>query len=186
MLAPVHFENETLVIQSFDARDFQRWSEMVDDIYALLTDKQALKYLPFKRLHSLEDADAWLKNGLISLHCGRNYLHFIRDKRSDRIIGFIDIISPELAQQHYRLHQYPYFIEFCIKTEYAQKKLMSSLLPDFLESLCEQQVSEIAAVINRHNIAAQKVLSRSGFSYERFFDATQDIYQFSAKQIKVA
>jgi RimJ/RimL family protein N-acetyltransferase len=186
MLAPIHIENETLIIQSFHARDFQRWSGMVDDIYALLSDNQALKYLPFKRLRSVDDADAWLKHGLISLHCGRNYLHFIRTKNNGRIIGFIDIISPELAREHYQLQQYPYFIEFCIKTEYSQKKLMSSLLPDFLESLCNQQVSEIAAVINRNNIAAQKVLCRSGFSYHRFFDDTQDVYQFSAKQIKVA
>jgi len=186
MLAPIYIENETLTIQSFDAEDFQRWSGMAEDIYALLSDNQALKYLPFKRLHSVNDADGWLKNALISLHCGRNYLHFIRTKSNGRIIGFIDIISPDLAKEHYQLQRYPYFIEFCVKTEYSQKKLMSSLLPVFLDSLRDQQVGEIAAVINRQNIAAQKVLSRSGFSYDRLFDDTQDVYQFSAKHARVA
>lgn len=185
MLAPVYLENENLIIRSFDATDFQRWSEMVDDIYALLSDNQTLKYLPFKRLYSRTEADAWLKNALISLHCGRNYLHFIRTKSNDRIIGLIDVISPAVAKEHYRLQKYPYFIEFCIKTEYSQKKLMSSLLPDFLDSLRNQQIVEIAAVINRQNIAAQKVLSRSGFSYDRFFDDTQDVYQLSANQVRV-
>ena len=186
MLAPIHLENETLIIQSFEARDFQRWSEMVDDIFALFSDNQTLKYLPFKRLYSRKEADAWLKNALISLHCGRNYLHFIRTKTNDRIIGLIDVITPALAKEHYRLQKYPYFIEFCIKTEYSQKKLMSSLLPNFLDSLSNQQIGEIAAVINRQNIGAQKVLSRSGFSYDRFFDDTQDVYRFSAKQVRVA
>jgi ribosomal-protein-alanine N-acetyltransferase len=186
MLAPVHLENENLIIQSFDATDFQRWSEMVDDIYALLSDNQTLKYLPFKRLSSRAAADIWLKNALISLHCGRNYLHFIRTKSNGRIIGLIDVISPALAKEHYFLQKYPYFIEFCIKTEYSQKKLMSSLLPDFLASLRNQQIGEIAALIDRQNIAAQKVLSRSGFNYDRFFDDTQDVYQLSANQVQVA
>jgi len=186
MLAPIYLENETLIIQSFDATDFQRWSEMVDDIFALLSDNQTLKYLPFKRLYSRAEADTWLKNALISLHCGRNYLHFIRTKSNDRIIGLIDVISPALAKEHYRLQKYPHFIEFCVKTEYSKKKLMSSLLPDFLDSMRNLQIGEIAAVVNRQNIAAQKVLSRSGFSYDRFFDDTQDVYHFSAKQIRVA
>ncbi|MGP2550168.1 GNAT family N-acetyltransferase [Mucilaginibacter rubeus] len=178
MLEPVHLENDTLLIQSFNALDFQRWPGMVSDIYAILSDNQSLKYLPFKRLNSIDDADTLLKNALISFHCGRNYLHFIRKKEDGRIIGIIDVISPDLAREHYDLKQYPHFIEFCLKTEYASKKLMSSLLPLFLDSLISQQVGDIAAVVNRMNIAAQKVLKRSGFSYHNFFDPTQDIYRF--------
>lgn len=98
MLEPIHIENETLIVQSFDASDLKRWPGMVNDIFALLSDNQALKYLPFKRLKSVKDADAMLKNALISLHCGRNYLHFIRKKSDGRIIGLIDLISPELAK----------------------------------------------------------------------------------------
>ncbi|WP_432328029.1 hypothetical protein ACRQ5D_33950 [Mucilaginibacter sp. P25] len=122
MLVPVHLEKETLIIQSFGAEDLQKWPAMVTDIYALLSDNQTLKYLPFKRLNSIDDADVLLKNALLNLHCGRNYLHFIRKKSDGRIICFIDVISPEMAREHYRLHQYPYFIEFCIKTEYSKKR----------------------------------------------------------------
>ena len=186
MFEPIRLENDTLVIQSFDAKDIKRWSGMVNDVYALLTDDQALKYLPFKRLRSVNDADTLLKNALISLHCGRNYLHFIRTKSDGRIIGFIDVISPAVAKEHYTLQQYPYFIEFCIKTEYAQQRLMSTLLPDFLRSLRDQKIYSIAAVINRQNIAAQKVLSRSGFNYYQLFDANQDLYRFAEQQHLVA
>jgi [ribosomal protein S5]-alanine N-acetyltransferase len=186
MLEPIHFENQTFIVQSFEAEDFQRWPGMVNDIYDLLSDSQTLKYLPFKRLRSVNDADALLKNALISLYCGRNYLHFIRDKSKGRIIGFIDVISPDVAREHYHLQDYPYFIEFCIKPEYSQKKLMSSLLPKFLKSFQDQQVGDIAAVVNRQNIAAQKVISRSGFNRNRFFDATQDIYHYSLQHHQVA
>lgn len=186
MLEPIRLENETLIIQSFDAKDLEHWSAMVNDVYALLTDNRALKYLPFKRLRSLGDADKLLKNALISLHCGRNYLHFIRKKTDGTIIGFIDVISPALAKEYYTLQQYPYFIEFCIKTEYAQQKLMSTLLPDFLRSLRDQKINNIAAVIDRQNVAAQKVLSRSGFNYYQFFDVKQDLYRFSGQQYCVA
>ncbi|NVM66948.1 RimJ/RimL family protein N-acetyltransferase [Mucilaginibacter sp. SG538B] len=186
MLVPVHLEKETLIIQSFGAEDLQKWPAMVTDIYALLSDNQTLKYLPFKRLNSINDADVLLKNALLNLHCGRNYLHFIRKKSDGRIIGFIDVISPEMAREHYRLRQYPYFIEFCIKTEYSKKKVMSSLLPEFLNSLRKQRIGDIAAVINRRNIGAKKVLSKSGFSYYSFFDDHQDIYQFSDNRSAVA
>jgi ribosomal-protein-alanine N-acetyltransferase len=186
MIEPIRLENKTLIIQSFDAKDLKQWSNMVNDVYALLSDNHALKYLPFKRLRTLNDADTLLKNALISLHCGRNYLHFIRKKTDGTIIGFIDVISPAVAKEHYTLKQYPYFIEFCIKTEYAQQKVMSTLLPDFLRSLRDQNINNIAAVINKQNIAAQKVLSRSGFNYYQFFDVDQDLYRFSEQQHCVA
>lgn len=186
MITPIQVENDHFLIQSFHAGDLGQWSGIVEDVYALLSDNQALKYLPFKRLHSTGDADALLKNALISMHCGRNYLHFIRKKSDGRVIGFIDIISPGMAREHYRLQRYPYFIEFCIKTEYSRKKLMSSLLPAFLDSLRAQQVGEIAAVINRHNVGARTVLHRSGFSYYRLFDELQDIYRFQAAKSQVA
>jgi len=186
MLKPVYLENETFVIRSFSANDLSQWSNIANDVFELLSDKQTLKYLPFKKLRSLTDADSLLKNALISLHCGRNYLHFIQKKSTGQIIGIIDVVSPELAKEHYKLHQYPYFIEFYIKTEYSQKRLMSSVLPDFLGSLCNQCVPKIAAVIHRQNIPARKVLHRSGFNYSSFFDATQDIYEFSAVESNVA
>ncbi|WP_432328027.1 hypothetical protein ACRQ5D_33945 [Mucilaginibacter sp. P25] len=63
---------------------------------------------------------------------------------------------------------------------------MSSLLPEFLNLLRRQQVGDIAAVINRKNIAARKVLDRSGFSYDSLFDEYQDIYQFSGERSAVA
>ncbi|WEA01710.1 GNAT family N-acetyltransferase [Mucilaginibacter sp. SJ] len=186
MLTPIYLEHDAHIIQSFSPDDLSRWSVMADDVFELLSDKQMLKYLPSKRLRSVRDADNLLKNALLNLYCGRNYIHFIRKKSDNQIIGIIDVVSPDLAKEHYDLQQYPYFIEFYLKSEYSQKRLMSSLLPHFLESLRSQSVLKVAAVIHRQNTAARKLLYRAGFNYRNLFDATQDIYEFSAVECNVA
>ena len=46
------------------------------------------------------------------LPLGRNYLHFNTDNSDGRVIGMIDLISPEVAGEHYHFDRSPYFIEF--------------------------------------------------------------------------
>lgn len=96
MLTPIYLEHDALVIQSFSPKDLSRWSAMAAEVFQLLSDKQILKYLPSKKLRSVRDAEDLLKNSLLNFYCGRNYLHFIREKDNDQIIGIIDVVSPGL------------------------------------------------------------------------------------------
>jgi L-amino acid N-acyltransferase YncA len=81
--------------------------------------------------------------------------------------------------EHYQLKNYPFFIEFYLKGSARGKALMSRLLPKMLEYLQENGVNDLAAVVNRRNIAAIKVLNRSGFYNDGNFDPIQDIYRCS-------
>jgi RimJ/RimL family protein N-acetyltransferase len=81
--------------------------------------------------------------------------------------------------EYYQLDNYPFFIEFYLKGSAPGKALMSHLLPKVLEHLHQDGVDDLAAVDNRQNIAASKVLKRSGFYHDGNFDKKQVIYRYS-------
>lgn len=91
----------------------------------------------------------------------------------------IDIVSPDKARKHYRLKQYSYFIEFYLKSNAKGRKIMTGLLPHIIVQLQQREIQHLAAVSNRQNHAALKVLGRAGFEYKSTFDARQDLYQLS-------
>jgi RimJ/RimL family protein N-acetyltransferase len=176
MLEPIHIEHADLEVHSFRAEEIKRIGSIAENVYAILSDEETLRFLPEKRLASVQDSEAFLKGSLLSFHAGKNYLHFISNRKSGKVIGMIDVIPPETAMQHYQLEQYPYFIEFYLKGSSGRKQVMSSVLPLFMEQVKRQRIRELAAITNRDNIGAQKVLLRSGFDLKGNFDSLQDFY----------
>ncbi|UOE50984.1 hypothetical protein MTO98_07830 [Mucilaginibacter sp. SMC90] len=141
----------------------ETYDKLVKEIYQLLSDDDTLYYIPEKRINALADAETWLKAAILNFHCGRNFIHFITDRISGKLLGIIDILSPEVAMDNYRLDNYPYFIEFYLSGTERGKKIMSSILPDLIGKLGNREIIELGAVVNRRNIAAIKVLTRTGF-----------------------
>jgi len=176
MLEPINIENENLLIHSFRAEEIKRITALARDVYGILSDGYTLKFIPEKRLHSLEESEAFLKSNLLRFHSGKSYLHFITDKSSGEVIGLIDVIAPETARKYYKVDHYPHFVEFYLKAEFGRKKIMTRLLPLFIKKLHKQRITDIGAVANRNNIGAQKVLANAGFRYQSRFDILQDFY----------
>ena len=56
---------------------------------------------------------------------------------------------------------------------------MSKLLPKVLQALQKQGIPSVAAVVNRRNYAASKLLAKCGFHYRKPFDVFQDFYEFT-------
>jgi predicted acetyltransferase len=56
---------------------------------------------------------------------------------------------------------------------------MSKILPKVLQVVKNQNINIIAAVADRNNFAARKVLERSGFANIERFDSTKDLFQTS-------
>lgn len=131
------------------------------------------------QLHHITEAEEWLKAAVLNAHSSRNVIHLITDKSSGRLIGIVDIIPPAIAREYYHLIQYPFFIEFYLKAEYKGQTLMSKLLPKVLQAIEKQGIQNIAAVVNRGNYAASKLLAKCGFRYRQPFDMLQDFYEFS-------
>ena len=180
MLEPISLDNEQILIHAFRPEEFNRYRQLVDEIYQIFSDEETLRFIPEKRLNSVEEAEGWLKTSILNYHCGRNFTHFITDKKSGRLLGMIDIVSPSRAREHYQLKHYPYFIEFYLSSNAKGRKIMTGLLPHIIVQLQQRKIKYLAAVSNRRNYAALKVLGRAGFEYSSPFDARQDLYQLQA------
>ncbi|MCC8407752.1 GNAT family N-acetyltransferase [Mucilaginibacter sp. UR6-1] len=183
MLQPVCLENKNYIIHPFRSEDMKRYGKLVKEIFHLLSDDDTLHFLPEKRLRSVSEADAWLQGAILNFHCGRNFIHFITDKVTGKLVGMIDIISPEVAMTNYRLDDYPYFIEFYLAGSARGQKIMSTLLPGVVAELQERNITILGAVVNRRNTAAQKVLARTGFRFRAAFDPVQDLYELSVSEM---
>lgn len=177
MLKPIFLENDTLLIHTFRPEDLGRFQELSSDIFSILSDDQTLKFIPGKRLNSFQEAELFLQTMVMNYHSGHNYIHFITHKQLNKVIGIIDLISPEVARQHYQMDHYPFFIEFYLSGFASGCYIMTEILPQLIDSLSEQGILKIGAVVNRENIAARKVLEKAKFTFKSRFDMLQDLYE---------
>jgi RimJ/RimL family protein N-acetyltransferase len=95
------------------------------------------------------------------------------------VIGIIDLISPALARQCYRLNEHRYFIEFYLSSKATRCYIKTDILPLVVESFSAQGITRIGAVINRKNQAAKRVLEKARFVYQDQFDPLGDLYLVS-------
>ncbi|MEQ7801836.1 GNAT family N-acetyltransferase [Pedobacter sp. ASV1-7] len=185
MLETIFLENEELLVHSFRSQDMDHFEKLTQDIFSILSDEWTLKYIPEKRLHNLQQAELLLQTAILNYHSRQNYLHFITHKASNKVIGMIDVITPELARKHYHMDYYPFFIEFYLSSAASGCYIMTEILPKLMEELLRQGISKIGAVINRENIAARRVLEKANFEFKAPFDVIQDFYQNNHQLEKV-
>lgn len=176
MIKPIYLENEHVIIHPFRPEELQRYNQFVNEIQEILSDEKTLHFIPHKRLSTFSQAEGWLKIAILNFHCGRNYIHFITERSSGKLLGMIDIISPGVAEMHYRLEHYPHFIEFYLGGRAKGRKLMSALLPQVINELQQRGIGRLGASVNTQNHAARKVLLHAGFQYHSKFDAGHDLY----------
>ena len=179
-MQPIYLENNSITLQPVNAADLCTSSTIRDDIHALLSDPLTIKYLPEKKLANRSHAEAWLYGSLINLHCGRNITHLIRSKKNNQLIGVLDLIPSQVAAEHYNLAHYPVFVEFYLSPKAQGRLMMSAILPQVVAALQANGTKELAAVVNRKNVAASKVLVKSGFVKMQQFDIEKDLYALSA------
>src|SRR5215217_3304553 len=177
MIHPLHFENDRYIIHTFLPSDLLRFDAIAEEIYTILSDDYTLRYIPAKRMTNRKQAVEFLQNMILNFHTGRNYLHFITDKRLGKIVGLVDLISPEMAMEHYQISRYPFFIEFYLGSFSSGCYLMTEILPVLVNQLLGQGIINLAAVVNRNNIAAKKVLKKASFIKKHPFDDFQDLYE---------
>lgn len=179
MFKPVSFENDNLLIHPLRPEDLNRYDEIVNDIYEILSDDVTLKFLPSKRLNNISKAEVFFNNMIINYHSNRNYIHFITEKKSSKVVGLIDLISPTVAMEHYDIEHYPFFIEFYLNSNYCGNSIMSDILLPIVNLILAQDILSIGAIVNRKNTAARKVLEKSKFVYKNRFDRLQDLYEIT-------
>lgn len=165
-----------------DGREFERLDQLAEVIYTILSDENTLKFIPEKRLQSVSGAKEWLYLNVLNFHARRNYLHLITARHTGTILGMVDVLSPALIKENYLLHEYPFFIEFYLRSEVQDENIMSDILPDIIHLLNRQGIKQVAAVADRTNLAASRVLIKSGFQNAGIFDLTKDLFYSSIIQ----
>ena len=179
MFKPIHFETDEFIIHPFRAEELERFDQLAEEVFAILSDEKTLTFIPSKRLHSLEETKSFLKITLVNFHTGRNFIHFITSKQHHKVVGIIDLISPNVAMEHYKIDRYPYFIEFYLSSFASGCYIMTQLLPLVVQGVLDQGIPSLAAVVNRRNTAAKKVLQKAKFLLKDRFDIAQDYYEAS-------
>lgn len=173
----IHYENADYLIHSFRPAELDRFDALSAEVFRILSDDHTLRYIPSKRMESVQETEFYLRTMVINFHTGKNLLHFITDKKSGQVVGMIDLISPEMAREHYRISEYPFFVEFYLGSFVSGCYLMTELLPAVVEQLLAGGIGRIGAVVNRRNIAAEKVLKKAKFKKKHAFDLEQDFYE---------
>ena len=177
MIRAITFETDRFLIHGFRAEELGRFDSLATEVFRILSDDHTLRYLPSKRLRNVNEAKVFLQGMLLNFHAGRSFLHFITDKASGKVVGMIDLISPALAMEHYRIPRYPFFLEFYLGSFATGCYLMTEVLPAMVSEFLDQGVDCIGAVVDRQNIPAKKVLKKARFSRSCSFDTLQDLYE---------
>ncbi|HWW42811.1 hypothetical protein, partial [Pedobacter sp.] len=94
-----------------------------------------------------------------------------------KVVGIIDLISPEVAKEFYVISKYPYFIEFYLSSGATGCYIMTQILPPIVDEILAQGIPSIGAVVNRKNTAAKRVLEKANFARKGEFDILQDFYE---------
>ncbi len=176
MTQPILIETEDLLLHSFRAEDMKRFDSLTRDIHQLFGQHSTTTFLPHKKLSPIQQAETLLQTALINQHNGNGQWYFITQKKGQRTIGMIELITPKIARQHYQLDCYPHFIEFCLSSEHTGKGIMGRLLPRLLEKLKQKGIDKIGAVAHPKNHSAVRVLYKSGLIKKASFDSIQHVY----------
>ncbi|MEZ7500782.1 GNAT family N-acetyltransferase [Flavobacterium sp. Arc3] len=139
----------------------------VNEIFALRSDKEVMKYIPRPIAKTPEDALAHIAtiDATIDRNEGINWA--ITLKNSDKLIGVIG---------HYRIQPQNYRAEvgYILHPDYHGK----GFIPEALKKVIEygfniMKLHTIEAVIDPDNAGSEKVLQKSGFTKEAHFIENQ-------------
>jgi hypothetical protein len=138
MLDLIYLENDQVIVHTVRPQELERYETIIKEIHQIFSDGGTLEFLPKKRLRSVSDAENWLKITILNFHCGNNFLHFITDKKSGKLLGMVDIFAPSTIRACYKIHQPPYFIEFYLRS--SAKRGNSGRLDQSIPSALGHQV----------------------------------------------
>jgi ribosomal-protein-alanine N-acetyltransferase len=135
-------------------------NEDVDEIFALRSDQELMKYIPRPLATSKEDALAHISmiNEKIDSNEGINWA--ITFKNKPKLIGIIGHYRIKTA--HYRAE-----IGYMLLPEYHSQGIISEAINEVVKyGFQEMKLHSIEAIIAPENTASEKVLQKNGFVKE--------------------
>lgn len=175
-LIPISIETYDIIIHPLRLIDMPRLENIEKDLYEILSDFENTLYIPRRRLKDMTDASHKIMGVILSYEKNLQYAHFITNKMTNKIIGLVDIISPEKAKENYKLEEYDWLVEYFLHKDFWGQGIMSGIISAICQKLNEQGIETIAAICDRNNIASIRILEKNGFEKTKPFDFKQDYY----------
>jgi [ribosomal protein S5]-alanine N-acetyltransferase len=135
-------------------------NEDVNEIFALRSDKEVMKYIPRPLAKTNEEALAHIAmiNEKIDLNEGINWA--ITLKNNPKLIGIIG--HYKIKPEHYRAE-----IGYMLLPEYHGKGIVSEAIKEVVNyGFQVMKLHSIEAIIDPENFASEKVLQKNGFVKE--------------------
>lgn len=163
-------------LRPFGAEDMLRYTGLLQDILRIFSNPVTFRFVPARAMLSAQQADAYLQMLILRCSTTADSLYFLHDSLTGKVVGVIELLSPETSSKHYALRDYPHFIEFYLDADYQGSAIMTSVLPQLVGHLKDSDIGKIGAAVDRRNLAAAIVLQRSGFKRQGAFDVLKDLY----------
>ncbi len=135
-------------------------NEDVNEIFALRSDKETMKYVPRPLAKTLEDAMVHISiiDSKIETNEGINWA--ITIKEEPKLIGIIG--HYRIKPEHYRAE-----IGYMLLPEYHGKGIITEAIKEVVKyGFQVMKLHSIEAIIDPENLASEKVLQKSGFVKE--------------------
>lgn len=135
-------------------------NEDVNEIFALRSDKETMKYIPRPLVKTMEDALAHIAmiDEKIENNEGINWA--ITLKNDPKMIGLIG--HYKIKPEHFRAE-----IGYMLLPEYHGKGIITEAIQETVKYGFEiMQLHSVEAIIDPENLASEKVLQKSGFVKE--------------------
>src|SRR6185312_6843662 len=99
-------ETYDIIIHPLRLIDMPHLENIENDLYEILSNFENTEYIPRRRPENRDDLSNKIMGIILNYEKKLQYAHFITNKVTNKIIGMVDLISPENAKKNYNLDEY--------------------------------------------------------------------------------
>lgn len=172
-MKPVTIQNEFFTVQPvLNNTSDEEIDNIMNDVFALFSDRQVTASYPEKRINSLGQAQNWFFNTMMGYQLKTSFNHFLSLRETGETIGIIEVTTYKALEQmpsraglftHYPELKGCIEIEYWLKKEHWNQGIMSAVVGAFSKIALSQDVPAITAFVSADNLASKSVLTKSGF-----------------------
>lgn len=179
MFKPLISQDENFILKPLGANE-EDFFVVASGLKELFSDPSVVKFHPEKKIVDSTGAEDKTFGSILGYELNTSYNHFLFEKKNNKLIGCIEILSPKGVFSAYKFFEeiselYPVFketwiIEYYLKPEYWGKNIMPKFLDEVVKRILSNPKSIISAITVIDNIKSQSVLQKLNFKLFSKFD----------------
>jgi|GEM_PF-5844019 len=152
---------------------FENDTKFIKGIYELFSNSLVIKDHPEKRIDSLEKAEEWILQTILTSIVKLGQAYVIKENDDDRFIGVIEVIFYERIGDERKFvyrNDFPFLegcceIEFWLHPDYWNDGIMTLILHQFVSNLLKTEAVGVVATVLNSNEPSLRVLEKLKFKY---------------------